>query len=238
MSTALLFNPDVVIVCFASNDIGDGYSKAEYLFNLHVIANFVHAAGKICYIATTQPRTSFNPALQDSLLKVRDSILAEFGPFALDFYSPVVSPDSLNINPVYAYTDNIHLNDAGHQQLFQVAKNNVILSATPLALALTSFTAQREQQEVLLKWTDQGEDAPANFEIQRSTTGTGPSFETVQVEKGDGGSLTDNYSWTDEHPLSGGSFYRIKIDEPGKESYSPVISIGDNSVNCWPSIKL
>src|ERR1700733_537816 len=226
VSTALLLNPDVVLVCFASNDIEAGFSKAEYTFNLHVIYNTLIAAGKTCYIASTQPRTEFSPAFQDSLLQVRDSILLEFASFSMDFYSAVVAPDSLTINPLYAFTDGIHLNDAGHQQLFQIAKNDVILSSTPLALSLTSFTAQREQQGVLLRWTDQDESEPTDFEIQRSATGAGSSFETVQLEKGLGAGQSENYSWTDNDPLPGGSFYRLKIDEQAKESYSQVVSVG------------
>src|SRR5450432_1019123 len=157
VTTALSLNPDVVIVSFVSNDIGDGFSKAEYLFNLRVICNTVLAAGKICYITSSQPRTEFSPAWQDSLLQVRDSILPEFAPFSLDFYSPIVNPDSLTINPLYAFGDGIHLNDAGHQQLFQVVKNDVILSTNPLALTLTSFIAIQGQNDVLLEWTDSDE---------------------------------------------------------------------------------
>jgi hypothetical protein len=154
--------------------------------------------------------------------------MAEFSPFALDFYTPVVAADSLNINPIYAYSgDAIHLNDAGHRQLFQVVKEKVILDITPIAFSLTSFNVERQQQDVLLQWMDQGESNSTEFEIQRSATGA--SFETIQTEKGEGGPLSESHSWTDDNPLPGGSFYRLKIEEPGKASFSSVISIGNNT---------
>ncbi len=138
----------------------------------------------------------------------------------------MVAADSLDINPLYAYDgDAIHLNDTGHLKLFQVVQNNVLLSLTPLALSLTSFTAKEVQQQhkVLLQWTDLGEIGTADFEIQRSATGS--SFDDLQLEKSQGMGSSGSYSWTDDNPLPGPAFYRLKITDQGKESYSQIVSV-------------
>jgi acyl-CoA thioesterase-1 len=230
ITKALFFHPDIVIVNYASNDVGQNFPIAEQMFNLRTIYDTAIAAGAICYMTTTQPRTTYGTPMKDTLKRLRDSVLVEFAPFALDFYTPVVAADSLNINPLYAYdSDAIHLNDTGHLKLFQVVQNNVILSLTPLALSLTSFTAKEEQQhEVLLQWTDLGETGTADFEIQRSATGS--SFDDLQLEKGQGTGSSGTYSWTDDNPLPGTAFYRLKITDQGKESYSQIVSVA-NQVN-------
>jgi lysophospholipase L1-like esterase len=229
VTKALSLKADVVFVNFPSNDIADGYTLKEVLFNLRTIYNTVTAAHKICYITTSQPRNSTSITKAEQLIQkqIRDSILAEFPGFSLNFYNPIVGADSLNINTKYSFGDGIHVNDGGHQLLFQVVKNNVLLSLTPLALSLTDFNAYTEQNSVLLRWTlvnDPGTDAGSFYsEVQRSSDGS--SFTGLRQERGQGSGLAEQYSWTDEDPLPGKSFYRLKIVENGKETYSRTLGI-------------
>jgi GDSL-like Lipase/Acylhydrolase family len=226
VTAALSFHPDILIVSYANNDEGLEYSVAEQMFNLRTIYDTATAAGVICYVSSTQPRTTYGTPEKDTLKLLRDSVMLEFAPFALDFYTPVVAADSLNINPLLAYDfDAIHLNDTGHLKLFQVVQSNVLLSSTPLALSLTSFTARQEPNDVLLQWTDLDETGATDFEIQRSANGS--SFDDMQLEKGRGTGQSDNYSWTDHDPLPGANFYRLKIKDHGKESFSRIVSVGD-----------
>jgi acyl-CoA thioesterase I len=127
ISKALSFNPDVVIINYPSNDIGDDYlMKEEYLFNLRTMYRDIIAAGKKCYVTTTQPRDYMSPREKDTLYIARDSILMEYGMHSLNFYDPIVdpkgipsNPTTLNINPIYDHGDGIHVNNGGHNLLFQ-----------------------------------------------------------------------------------------------------------------------
>jgi hypothetical protein len=246
VTSALALNPDVVLVNFPTNDIVDGYATSEYLSNLHTIYDSVIAAGKICYVTTTQPLDNEPVDTLEILRADRDSILNEFGAYSIDFYDPLVASDSLTINPLY-YLDGTHVNSAGHRVLAQTVINANILDIMPLALSLTSFSAISEQQDALISWTDVLEDANTLFEIQRSADGS--VFSAIGEEKGQatgglgsggapggsttqgsGGMQTLNYSWTDKSPLNGRSFYRLKITEGTNETYSKVASISRSAL--------
>jgi lysophospholipase L1-like esterase len=225
ITKAMSFNPDIVFIHYPSNDIGADFTLTEYLSNLRTMAGIVTAAGKTVYVMSTQPRNAFNATEKMNLKIGRDSIMAEFGAFALDFYTPLVDPATLNFNPLY--TDpgaggGVHPNDAGHQQIFQVAKNNIILSS-PLALKLFDFQGSRDGSSIRLQWTTGQEDGPTHFEVQRS--GNGTSFESIARENGKGKALGADYSWTDPSPLNGNNFYRLQILSGTQTTYSPVVNV-------------
>jgi lysophospholipase L1-like esterase len=224
VTAAMALNPDVVLVNFPTNDIVDGETLTEYLSNLHVIYDSVIAGGKVCYVTTTQP-LDYEPVDTLEILRAgRDSILAEFGAYSIDFYDPLVASDSLTINPLY-YLDGTHVNAAGHRVLAQAVINANILSTTPLPLALTAFSATPEQQGVLISWTDVLEEGNTVFGIQRSADGS--LFPTIAEVNGQGGSgsASLNYTWTDEAPLNGKSYYRLKITQGPAITYSRIVTM-------------
>jgi lysophospholipase L1-like esterase len=225
ITAAMTYNPDIVIINYPTNDLASGFPISETLFNLRTIYQVVVNAGKTCYITTTQPRNLLGTAFQQLLKVERDSILNAFGLYALNFYNPIVAADSLSINPIYNF-DDTHVNNGGHQQLFQAVRNANIIPITPLALSLTTFTAVLLQQKVLLHWTEDGEEERSVSVIQRSADGF--SFEELSREDNPAGASTADLSWTDENPLPGKNFYRIKITAQGQtDFYSPVVFITD-----------
>ena len=141
ITAALSYNPDVVIIAYASNDAADGFSLAESMSNLRTMYQTVINAGKIAYVTTSQPRnnSSFTVPEREEQLVERDSVLSEFHLYSMNFYNRVVAADSLTINPIYNFGDSIHLNDAGHQQLFQVLVDSNIFTSIILALKLRRF---------------------------------------------------------------------------------------------------
>jgi lysophospholipase L1-like esterase len=219
---------DIVIVNYANNDVGNGYTLAQTMDNLQIIYNTVITAGKIAFITTTQPRTGYTTA-QKQLLKVeRDSIMNRFGVYAINFYNPIVAADSLNINPIYSAGDNIHVNNAGHQLLFEAARDvmNNVLFGTPLPITLTGFSAVRQQQKVVLSWTGMNRTGAPSFIVQRSSDGI--SFGDLASIPATGTATEQRYSWTDGQPLTGRSFYRIKVSEHGQaDHYSPIVAVTD-----------
>ena len=128
ISDGLLSNPDVVLVNYPSNGY-DVYSVAEIMYCLRTIKQTANNAGKPCYITTTQPRSE--PAsyqtweVRNRMAEIKDSVLAEFGQYAINFWDGIVNPYDYSILNIYNSGDGTHLNSAGHNVLFNqvVAKN-------------------------------------------------------------------------------------------------------------------
>lgn len=223
VTAALSYNPDIIIINYPSNDLASGFPIAETMSNLRTIYKTVVDAGKICYITTTQPRTSLAPSLQPLSKDERDSIINAFGHYALNFYNPIVAADSLNINPIYNY-DGTHVNNGGHQQLFQSVKSANVIPFAPLAVTLSAFTAVLQQQQVLLKWKPDEHAGKEAFIIQRSIDDI--SFEDLRRIDHLSDTTINALSWTDTHPSPGKSYYRIKISSTGEaDFYSNTVAI-------------
>jgi len=126
--TTILARPNIgtVIVNFPSNGY-DSFTVKEVMICLHTIYNAATAAGKACFITTTQPRPAFDANPEDTLRVLKDSILAQFGAHAINFYDGMVDPGTKNTQAIYAQSDGIHFNSLGHERLFQkvIAANMV-----------------------------------------------------------------------------------------------------------------
>ncbi len=95
----------------------------------------------------------------------------------------------------------------------------------PLPVTLTSFEANCNNGNVQLNWGTQSEINNDFFTIERSLDGV--NFESVGTTEGNGNSSTPiNYSWTDDNPLNGTVYYRLKqTDFDGQFEYHGVRSI-------------
>ena len=226
ITKALSFHPDVVIVSFPTNDAAADYTLTETMANLRAIYGKIKAAGKTAFITTSQPRSSIATVRQELLKRMRDSVLAEFPGHSLNFYNPIVAADSLSIDPVYN-VDGTHVNDGGHRRLFQVVKNANILSgfAAPLAMNLVDFSAVPEGRDIELHWTVANEIAPVTFVVQRS--GDGTNFTDIwQEPAATADSDLSAMAWTDDNPLPGNSYYRLKYSPDGNTTtYSGVVGV-------------
>ena len=130
VTKALTFNPNVVLVNYPTNE----YYRADWLISEIVdchqkIYDSVVAAGKVCFIATPQPRQDGGiygtPESRQKLHDIRDAIIAQFGNNAIDFWTGIALPDN-TMNPIYSAGDNIHLNNAGHKELFKRVRDKNI----------------------------------------------------------------------------------------------------------------
>lgn len=110
-------NVDVVIVSFPSNGF-DLLNISEIMMAFKTIYDTCTNRGVKCFITTPSPRQDFGPTHQLFLKEVRDSILNRFGSDAINFYDPVTIPGTTQTMTAYAAGDQIHLNNAGHRQLF------------------------------------------------------------------------------------------------------------------------
>jgi lysophospholipase L1-like esterase len=234
ITAGLSFGPDYVIIAYPSNDLASGVPIARYLSNLRTIYDSITISGKTAFVATTQPRNDITDATKVLQREAKDSIIAEFPGHSLDFWTPLADPVTLRFKTGLT-VDDIHPNNAGHLLLYQVAKNANIISLLPLAIKLTELSAVYHDQAVLLRWKSSDQTGPAAFWVQRSADEL--SFDDRWQEAGSGSSFPTDHSWTDEHPLAGKSFYRIKLIGQGTTSYSKVVSITSPSAD-WKIGKL
>ncbi|MCF8266792.1 MAG: T9SS type A sorting domain-containing protein [Ignavibacteriales bacterium] len=98
---------------------------------------------------------------------------------------------------------------------------------TPLPVELKSFTAKAVNSKVILKWSTATEVNNYGFEIERSKDKKLQSWETIGFVNGHGNSNSPKeYIFSDNYPLSGNTFYRLKqIDIDGAFKYSDIISV-------------
>jgi hypothetical protein len=92
---------------------------------------------------------------------------------------------------------------------------------TPLPLTVTAFEATKKGETVLLNWKADNEQALTGFIVERS--GDGSSFESLGTLNVRQAHDHENYTYTDNIPMAGNNYYRLKINETdGGHSYSVV----------------
>lgn len=98
-------------------------------------------------------------------------------------------------------------------------------SATPLPVRLTEFTATRQENNALVKWSVEQETNIDHYEIQRGTAGN--DLITVgSVAAINTGALPGQYGFTDNAPKAGRNYYRLKIvDRDRNSTYSAVVPL-------------
>ncbi|WP_165699283.1 T9SS type A sorting domain-containing protein [Hymenobacter jejuensis] len=94
-----------------------------------------------------------------------------------------------------------------------------------LPVELVGFTAKAKGNEVALNWSTASEKNNAKFVVERSANAA--DFEAVLEVAGRGNSQnTSVYAATDQHPLAGTSYYRLRqVDRDGAATYSSVVSV-------------
>lgn len=125
ITKALTFNPFAVIVNMPSNDAANNIPAGMQMDNFRLIARRAAEAGARVWVSTTQPRNFTDPAQIRLQAEVRDSILRFFGENVLDFWT-VLADSTGWIQPALNSGDGIHVNNAGHQRLFErVLEKNI-----------------------------------------------------------------------------------------------------------------
>ncbi|WP_299821067.1 T9SS type A sorting domain-containing protein [uncultured Pontibacter sp.] len=109
-----------------------------------------------------------------------------------------------------------------------------------MPVELMSFTATPNKNRVELHWKTASEQDNNHFVVERSADGH--LFEGIGLVNGTGtSSRTNSYTLTDEHPLNGTSYYRLKqVDTNGKFTYSRLVSVSKvfakEEVQVYPTI--
>jgi acyl-CoA thioesterase-1 len=221
--------PDVVILSYPSNDANlPDYKEKETMDNLRLMYQRLTDAGIRCFVTSTQPRNDMSDDQRRMLRELRDSIINNFKLNSINYWDELATTDGLNrLREELMAVDGVHPNDIGHRLIFQrvQSKNIFGTESASLPLLLKNWQARLENNIVKLKWSTYSEEPNTIFEIQR--TDNGKDFKTLYLKKGTGGNA--DYSWDDIVPFNGKSIYRLKITEPGKTSFSPVIAISNTT---------
>jgi lysophospholipase L1-like esterase len=124
--------PDLVVVALAgSNDLSNGVSTSTFLSRLATIRDAAVAAGIPVFFLSTAPK-DLSDEEQRTLSDWGEAIGQEFGtcwtpddpqhsPCFIDIFGALAN-SSLGIAEEYGAGDGIHLNDAGHARIFEVAE--------------------------------------------------------------------------------------------------------------------
>jgi hypothetical protein len=107
-----------------------------------------------------------------------------------------------------------------------------------LPVSLLNFSAKKNNKSIELMWVTEAESNMSHYELQRSSDGRSfSSFQTVQSRN----SVSKmNYSYTDNNPVNGIAYYRLKIAEvDGNVSYSKIVTVQfatGNSITVYPTL--
>jgi hypothetical protein len=183
----------------------------------------------------------FNVAAYSGVLNVDGTGVQKFGdeltqtsPFA--FVDSVVSwtfsftaGNTNYIDTLYSVANSSNGNGdpTGDQWNFGAKFPVVVLDVIPVEL--TSFTAEQTASGILLKWTTASELNNSGFNIERLSSNF---WEDIGFVNGFGTTTSaKQYSFTDNSPLSGSIYYRLKqLDFDGSFTYSNEIEINFNGV--------
>ncbi|HRN79925.1 MAG TPA: T9SS type A sorting domain-containing protein [Ferruginibacter sp.] len=205
ITRAVSFNPDVILINFPSNNY-TFLTTSEIMFCLQTMKDYANALGIHVFISTTQPRDDyFNLVDRQKLKEIRDSTMARFGVFAMDFWTPLVNEATLFMKPEYALGDLVHLNPLGHTQLKNVVVMKDIFMA-PVATGLTGWEGHALREGVQLNWRLQQPDGTERLEVEKQNLNG--VFESI----GNGYTQSNGVgSFIDYAPDYGNNFYRLKV---------------------------
>jgi lysophospholipase L1-like esterase len=124
ITTAVQLKADAILINFPTNDAASDYTLTEQQNNFKRITAIAKNHGILVWVATTQPRDNFTRQQVGSQKKLFTWIENFYKGNSTDFQTGLASAkDSILFK--YNAGDGIHLNDSGHQVLYQrvVAKD-------------------------------------------------------------------------------------------------------------------
>jgi len=136
----------------------------------------------------------------------------------IDKYLKTATPVTLDGNSSIDITVNADAGSSASDRLMVVFK-----SMAPLPVTFTSIEATQKNANVEVTWKVENENNMRQYEVQRSLDGNN-FLKVSTIDAINGGA--NNYSWNDEHPLSGYNYYRIRsIDINGEAKYTDIVKV-------------
>jgi hypothetical protein len=136
----------------------------------------------------------------------------------------------INIGPITKYDGSKDLNKGG-ASIANASTGVSPLGFTPttlLAVKLVSFTAEKTNPGILLKWSTSLEISNNYFDVERSYDGN--TWNTIATVQGNGTTQTvSSYQYTDNNANGVMVYYRLKqVDIDGQAEFSAVKTINNN----------
>jgi lysophospholipase L1-like esterase len=132
ITTAIQLKADAIIINFPTNDAASDYTLQEQENNFKRVTNIAKNHNILVWVATTQPRNNFTVQQVNSQKNLYNWIKSYYKGKSVDFNKSLASlKDSILFK--YDAGDGIHLNDGGHQILYQ----RVVGEAIPDSLCAT-----------------------------------------------------------------------------------------------------
>lgn len=120
ITKAVSYGPHLIIINYASNDPANGIPITTSMNNLREMYRVGKESGARVFVSTSQPRNDLTTAQKLNNLHLSDSIKAQFGIYALNFWDAVVTTDgNYNVRPELQADAIQHLNNAGHDSLYR-----------------------------------------------------------------------------------------------------------------------
>jgi len=105
--------------------------------------------------------------------------------------------------------------------------SNLNVANVPLPVIFSEVNAKETNCKAEITWTTASEKNNRSFVIERSATGD--KFSKIGTVAATNNAFGDSYSFIDNSPLKGSSFYRIvQVDNDGKSTTSKVLSLSTN----------
>lgn len=188
-----------ILSCIGSDNNSGSYSYASWQGTSMAGP---HVAGVAALIMSARPDLKGNVNVLEDLMETT----------ALPRYAtaPFCGNDNASSRPNNVY---------GYGRVDALAAVNAALA---LPIELLRFSAENREKTALLRWATAVESDCAAFDIQRSSDAVGWfSIGEKPCSAPDGAGA--DYDFTDENPLSGTSYYRLRqSDINGTAAYSPV----------------
>jgi hypothetical protein len=122
---------------------------------------------------------------------------------------------------------------------FKIVYLSNLLQA-PLPVTFTSVKAFELNNRISIEWKVENELNIENYIVERSSNGT-DFFKQSSIAVSGSNSIRNNYSWFDNNPLIGNSFYRVKsIGRDGSKKASNIMKVAqvkmpDASITIYPN---
>lgn len=111
---------------------------------------------------------------------------------------------------------------------------SLAIGGDALPVEISDFKGVKEGAANRLSWSTRTEQNSSGFYLERSADGRSYSSLTFVASKAENGnsSLQLNYSFVDNQPFAGNSYYRLKqVDKDGKFTYSDVVVLKGDKLN-------
>jgi acyl-CoA thioesterase-1 len=128
VTAALKLKPALIIINLPSNDIGANFRDEEIMLNYRAMVRII-ASNNVPYIITgTQPRNFITTEQRKRLKTLNDKLINAFPGHIADYLRKLSTP-SYNIYKPYSAGDGIHLNNRGHNIIYQTISNFSVFKA-------------------------------------------------------------------------------------------------------------